>query len=93
MYPEEFSFRFTIEGVHYFRWQRLKELRRNLELIPCQTYRTLRFSIRWDGTDFGNGDVPFAQNNGLPFGKSLKIAGEMSFCFMNDNFDHDLLSA
>lgn len=57
----------------------------------CQTYRALRCSIRRDGADFSNGDVPFTQKDGLPLGKPLEVAGEMGFRFMDIKPNHRLL--
>jgi hypothetical protein len=62
-----------------------------LGFLRLQDLSELRFSVRWDGTHFGSGDVPFTQDDGFPFGNALKIAGEISLCLMNVNVNHDLL--
>jgi len=92
-YRAESSFGLALKGVYDILGQGFKKFRGDSKFPFCETYGPQSIDLGWDRANFSNGHIPFAKDNGFPFGKAFKIPGKMGLRFMYVNSNHDPILA
>ena len=78
-----------MEGINNFIRKRFKKFRGHLKLSFGQSNRPASGSLLRNRSNFSYRYISFAQKNGLTLLDPLQISGEMGFCFMNVDSNHD----